>query len=570
MQRKREYRKAMADGRKTAAAVVFVCIILIFVGMILVSLYYAREKEEGTEKSVAESNETGESGMDELEESGNRTSDEHADPENEASAIGQNQPTGKDDGASQENDENATIYDGISDTDDGNNTDNSSGENGEKMNDNSQSGENGNNAGDNSSNGGTSNSGSGTSNGGSSNGGSGTSNGDSSNGGSDTSNGGSYGDGGDTSNGTNAGSEPSTGSSGGESSSDTTDAKIQKIIDNMPLEEKVAQLFIVTPEQLTGVGTATVAGETTRKAIEVCPVGGIIYFAKNIKSAEQIRTMLKNTQQYFEDRCGFQAFLMVDEEGGQVTRIGGKSGFSVPTFENLSVIGARGDTNEAYELGSQIGAYLSDLGFNLDTAPVADVLTNPENTVVKYRSFGSDCSLVSKMAKAEWQGLASENVIGIYKHFPGHGGTSGDTHKGYAYVTDTLEELEANALVPFRDAINAGVQVIMVGHISCPNVTGDETPASLSKMMITDILREDMGFNGIVITDALDMDAIAAQYTSAEAAVKALQAGADLLLMPADFDAAYQGVLEAVSAGTITEERVEESLVRILQVKLKM
>ena len=198
------------------------------------------------------------------------------------------------------------------------------------------------------------------------------------------------------------------------------------------------------------------------------------------------------------------------------------------------------------------------------------MLTNPENQVVKYRSFGSDPELVAKMAASELKGLNGQGIIGMYKHFPGHGGTTADSHEGYAYVDDTLEELEKGAFVPFQDGIDNGIQVIMVSHISCPNVTGDNTPATLSKTMITDILREKMGFDGMVITDALNMGAITAQYSSSEAAVAALKAGVDMLLMPENFQSAYNGVLSAVKNGTVTEERIDESVHRILEVKVAM
>ena len=225
------------------------------------------------------------------------------------------------------------------------------------------------------------------------------------------------------------------------------------------------------------------------------------------------------------------------------------------------------DPDQTYETGSTIGAYLSDLGFNMDAAPDTDVLTNPENQVVKYRSFGSDPELVARMAAAELKGLNDRGIIGMYKHFPGHGGTTADSHEGYAYVDDTLEELKTGALIPFQDGIDSGIAVIMASHISCPNVTGDNTPATLSEMMITDILRGEMGFDGMVITDALNMGAITAQYSSSEAAVAALNAGVDMLLMPEDFQSAYRGVLSAVESGTISEERIDASVRRILEVK---
>lgn len=348
------------------------------------------------------------------------------------------------------------------------------------------------------------------------------------------------------------------------------DNDIEEMLGDMTLEEKVCQLFMVTPEALTGVGTVTQAGTATQEAVNAYPVGGVIYFSQNLQDPDQTRTMLENTQRYAMERTGIPIFLSVDEEGGQVARVGSNPAFGVEKIGNMSDVGSRGDTQEAYEIGSTIGTYLSDLGFNMDAAPDTDVLTNPENQVVKYRSFGSDPELVARMAAAELKGLNDQGIIGMYKHFPGHGGTTADSHEGYAYVDDTQEELKSGAFIPFQDGIDNGIQVIMVSHISCPNVTGDNTPATLSEMMITDILRGEMGFDGMVITDALNMGAITAQYSSSEAAVAALNAGADMLLMPEDFQSAYKGVLSAVESGTVSEERIDESVRRILEVKVSL
>ena len=346
--------------------------------------------------------------------------------------------------------------------------------------------------------------------------------------------------------------------------------KIDRVLDSMTLEEKVDQLFMITPEALTGVGTVIQAGDGTREALAEHPVGGLIYFAQNLKDPDQTRTMLENTQEYASARSGFPIFLSVDEEGGQVARVGSNPSFGVPEIGNMSEVGAGGDTQEAYETGSTIGAYLKDLGFNMDAAPDADVLTNPANEVVKYRSFGSDPELVSRMAAAELKGLNDQGIIGMYKHFPGHGGTTADSHEGYVYVEENLEELKSGALVPFQEGADNGLRVIMVSHIACPEVTGDNTPATLSRQLVTDLLREDMGFDGLVMTDALNMGAITEQYSSGEAAVAALNAGVDMLLMPADFQAAYDGVMAALENGELTEERIDESVRRLLEIKLGM
>ena len=350
---------------------------------------------------------------------------------------------------------------------------------------------------------------------------------------------------------------------------DKTD-KVQQIVDSMSLEEKVAQLFLVQPEAIVDIGTATAAGDATKQAINKTPVGGFVYFSDNLQSEQQVQDMLRNVQKYSEDRIGLPAFLSVDEEGGTVARVASTGRFDVTDVGDMAKIGASGDVQQARQAGETIGSYLSELGFNLDFAPDADVLTNPDNTVVKKRSFGSDPRVVSDMSLAVAQGLAQHQVYSVYKHFPGHGATAGDTHQGYAYTDKTLDELKQSELIPFENAIQNNAAVIMAAHISAPRVTGDDTPASLSKTMITDILRGQMGYDGIVVTDAMNMGAVTEQYTSAQAAVKALQAGADLVLMPEDFQEAYQGVLDAVKDGTLTEQRINESVTRIVKVKVHM
>ena len=262
--------------------------------------------------------------------------------------------------------------------------------------------------------------------------------------------------------------------------------------------------------------------------------------------------------------------LSVDEEGGTVTRFGGNAAFDYDASADMDAIGASGDTRLAYELGEKIGSFLHSLGINMDNAPDADVLSNPANTVVKDRSFGSDCSVVSEMALAELKGLEDQGVKGVLKHFPGHGATTADTHAGYAYTDASLEEMKTNELVPFQDGIEAGADIIMAGHISCPQATGNEEPASLSEKMINGVLREDMGFSGVVITDAMNMGAIAENYSPAEAAVKAVLAGVDMILMPEDYRQAYTGVLNAVKSGKITEERIDASVYRIVKLKLQI
>ncbi len=342
--------------------------------------------------------------------------------------------------------------------------------------------------------------------------------------------------------------------------------EIEAFLEEMTLEEKIYQMFIITPEQLTGTSPVTAAGETTKNKLKEHPVGGLIYFAQNLISEEQTKEMLANTMEFAEEIEDLPIFLCVDEEGGRVARVGKNPAFQV---EQIQPMGQITDEEEAYRIGTVIGGYLRELGFNVDFAPDADVITNEKNTAIGDRSFGSDPQIVTHLAIAVSNGLHAEGIMSTFKHFPGHGATEADTHQGYAYGKRTYEELMVSELVPFAAANENGVDMIMVAHISFPDLLGDDTPSSLSYQMITEVLRGELEYDGLVVTDALNMGAIAENYSSDEAAVKAVEAGVDLLLMPKDFTLAYEGIMGAVLDGRISEERINESVGRILRKKLE-
>lgn len=355
-----------------------------------------------------------------------------------------------------------------------------------------------------------------------------------------------------------------------ESEAFSEEDKAEIFVGQMSLEEKVAQMFVVTPDALTGVSGASQAGDITRSKYEEIPVGGFILMEGNIKAPEQLTALTSGLKDIAKQRMGLIPFLCVDEEGGTVTRIASNSGFSVQDVGRMSEIGATGDPQKAYEVGTVLGAYLSEYGLNVNFAPVADILLNSENSVVGSRSFGSDPELVASMVTNEIQGLHETNVATAVKHFPGHGYTEEDSHDGLAYSNRTLEEISSCELMPFQAGIEAGTEFVMVGHIAMPEITGNDTPASLSYDMVTEILRNQMDYQGLVITDAMNMGAISNLYSSADAAIQAVQAGCDVILMPLDFYSAYKGVVEAVRNGTILEERIDESVLRIVNTKLKM
>ena len=339
----------------------------------------------------------------------------------------------------------------------------------------------------------------------------------------------------------------------------------EEILAEMTLEEKVYQMFIVTPEALTGYDVVNASTQITKGWLEKYPVGGLIYFADNIMTPDQTKDMLKNTMKSAVELQEMPIFLCVDEEGGRVVRVAGNSKMGVT---NVGPMGEIKDEAGAKAAGATIGAYLKDLGFTVDMAPVADVITNDKNTVIGDRSFGSDASIVDQYADAYSDGLHSKGVLSTYKHFPGHGATEGDTHEGYAYTNKTYEELQEAELVPFESAKRNKIDMVMVAHIAVPNITGDNTPCTLSYKMVTEILRNDLNYNGLIITDAMNMGAITENYTSKEATVKAIQAGVDIVLMPEDFKEAVKAVMDAVEKGDITEERINESVLRIIEKKL--
>lgn len=365
---------------------------------------------------------------------------------------------------------------------------------------------------------------------------------------------------------------------------------IKAIIDKMTLEQKVAQLFVVSPETLTGVDSVQYAGDMTYQALQDYPVGGIVFAKDNIDSSSQFGTMTDNLQSYSEDISGLPLFLAAAEEGGSASVLGNNDNLD-EYYENsysdddsdyssssansvhsgatsMSEIGRKDDSNNAYEAGKSIGSLMSAYGLNLDLAPVADVLSG-NSTGIGDRTFGTDAQTVSDMALEVIRGIQEEDVNAAMKYFPGYGAASSNM-SGFPVINSSLDELKKKEFLPYSNAIAQGLDFVMVGHISVPNVTGDDTPASLSEKMISEVLRKDLGFKGIVMTDYLNDKTIVKNYGAADAAVKAIQAGADLLLEPDDLEAAYEGVLKAVKKGDITEDRLNESIYRILRVKLSM
>lgn len=339
------------------------------------------------------------------------------------------------------------------------------------------------------------------------------------------------------------------------------DEMLEGMIAEMSLEDKVAGLFVITPEALTGQGNVTKAGDGTKAALEQYPVGGIIYFKQNITGEEQVREMLANTVSFSK----YPLFLAIDEEGGDVARV--QAGLGLEKSMTAQDMGFADDPSLVYDTYNKIGTYLADYGFNVDFAPVADVLTNPDNTAIGKRSFSDNAEVAARLVPEAVKGLQSVGITSCLKHWPGQGEVDADTHEGIAATEKTRADMEECEFLPFKAGVEAGAQMIMVGHFSAPEITGDNTPCSLSKDVITGILREDWEYDGVIITDAMNMGAISEYYGSDEAAIKALKAGCDMILMPEDFAVAIEGVVEAVKDGTIDEQRINDSLKRVYRIK---
>ena len=322
----------------------------------------------------------------------------------------------------------------------------------------------------------------------------------------------------------------------------------------MTTQEKVGQLLVA------GIG-GTEAGEDGLQAIQDYQVGGVILFGRNVESAQQLADLTNELKTLNGDNTPL--FLCVDQEGGRVDRM-------PPEVDDLpsayDYIAAGGDP---LERGKVLAAQCAAFGFNLDFSTCLDIWSNPDNTVIGDRAYGSDPHTVTSAGLAVNQGLEQGGVIPVVKHFPGHGDTSTDSHVDLPVVGKTAEELEEFELIPFQAAIDQGTPCVMVAHILMTQIDPD-LPASLSPKVVDGLLRQEMGFDGVVCTDDLTMGAISKTYGMGEAAVMAVEAGCDLLLVCHEADnltAARDALLSAVDAGRISMERLDESVYRILSLK---
>lgn len=345
-------------------------------------------------------------------------------------------------------------------------------------------------------------------------------------------------------------------------------SRVEMQMSRMTLRQKVCQMFVVRPEAIAaqsrteGRKYVTSLDSWMTAFFKEYPAGGFCLFAGNIKTPEQ--TLLFTKELHALEPA---PLICIDEEGGRVARLALNGSFGLKRFDSMGGLAAAAGESGVYEASRYIGEYTRQYGFDVDFAPVADVNTNPENVVIGTRAFSSDPDVAARMVVSSLKGFEESGITACLKHFPGHGDTREDTHSGYAASLKTWAQIDSCEMVSFKAGIAAGAPMIMAAHIAVPNVTGTDVPATLSQVLLTDKLRGELGFEGIIVTDALEMGAIAKHYSQSEAAVLAVQAGADILLMPSDYRQAVDGVVEAVENGQISIGRIDQSVRRILELK---
>ena len=336
----------------------------------------------------------------------------------------------------------------------------------------------------------------------------------------------------------------------------------ERVLASMSLKQKVCQLFIVAPEQLTGPKAVLEAGVSMQDAIADYPVGGILLSDQNFSSREQTVKLINTLQNYSKHSCGVGMFTAISEEGSTYS-----AALGITEFEDMAVYGKNNDTREAFDIGKTMGDELKSLGFNLDLAPVADVAISANNPLGD-RIFSSDPEVVANMVSNMVLGMQDSGIKAVVKHFPGLGAVDGSSKQsdGSIILNRGIDALRNEEFKPFKSAINVGVSFILVGHQKVTGY-GDDLPADLSEIAVTEMLRGELDFDGVCITDSHSLPAITKNYDPGEAAVLAINAGMDIILLPEDLQEAVDAVCDAVYRGEISKARLNESVLRVLREK---
>ena len=324
---------------------------------------------------------------------------------------------------------------------------------------------------------------------------------------------------------------------------------------NMSLSDKIGQMIMIDYRDVT---------EMTVKLENILTKynpGGFILFKSNITTFNQTKQFLND----IKNATNIKSIISVDQEGGRVQRLDERVGFN--KYPPMSEIGKTMNESIAFELGSKMGTELRTIGVDMDMAPVLDIFSNPQNKVIGDRAFSTNSEIVKKMALSYADGLKKENIIAVGKHFPGHGDTSKDSHIDLPVIEKDLETLKQLELIPFIEAVNKKLPGLMVAHIAVPKITKDTIPSSLSKIMINDLLRNDMKYKGLIMPDSLKMKALTSYFKNEDIYLRCIDAGNDFLLMPQNIKEAYEIIYRKVNEGIISEERIEQSVYKILSTK---
>ncbi len=332
--------------------------------------------------------------------------------------------------------------------------------------------------------------------------------------------------------------------------------KVEKIMDDMTIEEKIGQMIFAFYNK-------DVVDDELKDIITNTKIGGFVLFAKNFSTYEKTLSFIKEVKKY----NSIPLFISIDQEGGKIQRLNELRDVSVSDIPYMYDLGSMNDKELSYNVGKVIAEELRVFGINMDFAPVLDIYSNSLNTVIGKRAFGSDYKTVTDNALSLAKGLEDNGIIPVYKHFPGHGDTIIDSHEDLPIITKSREELLNFELIPFKRAIESGANIIMVGHLAVPSITKDNTPASLSKKLISDFLKDELGYRGLVITDALNMKALTNYYSEDELCPIAVKAGVDLLLMPPSPKVCLTSVINEIQKGNISIDRINESVRKILKLK---
>lgn len=325
----------------------------------------------------------------------------------------------------------------------------------------------------------------------------------------------------------------------------------------MSLEDKVGQMFVIDFGDMDKDHVVHSAGGDFD--VREHNIGGFILFDDDINGVAATKELTAGLMEI----SVIPPFIAVDEEGGAVSRIGDSGAVADYAVSSARSMAVNGTVGENY---AKIAKTLKAMGFNMDFAPDADVDTNPNNPVIGNRAFSSDPNTVGENVVTAMNALRDNGIIPVVKHFPGHGDTETDSHKGAAIMPHDRQRMDSVELVPFKKAIENGVPVIMAGHITVPAVSDTDRPATLDPNLITGLLRGELGYDGVVITDAMNMGAVTS-YGAAESVKAAVNAGVDIILMPTDIKAAFEAVVQAAANGEISEQRIDESVYRILKLK---